>query len=86
MSNIFNIDEEEDENYLGEEVEETFDESEADIGEDVRPLPKKFASTNQANRRLRVRPMTRRMAESHPNIVSLLMTRDDGRQLMFVRK
>lgn len=48
-------------------------------------LPPQFPK-KLAGRRLRVRPMTLSMVDKHPDVVSIVLTRNDGRQLVFVRK
>jgi len=39
-----------------------------------------------ASRRMRVRPMTPAMASKNPQVVSIILTRADGKQLVFIRK
>jgi hypothetical protein len=66
--------------------------------EDEKPKPeiyhKRAAPTKAApdppkqsgSRNLRVRPMSVAMREKHPDVLSITLTRTDGRQLIFVRK
>lgn len=39
-----------------------------------------------ASRRMRVRPMTPAMMQKNPQVVSIILTRVDGKQLVFIRK
>jgi len=50
----------------------------------ARPRPSAPHSTGK--RRLRTRPMTPSMMEKHPHVVSILLTRSNGQQLIFIRK
>ncbi len=47
--------------------------------------PVTIKQNNPPKRRLRTRPMSPAMMQKHPEVVSILLTRIDGRQLVFVR-
>jgi hypothetical protein len=53
-----------------------------------RPTSKAAPDSNKSggNRTLRIRPMSVAMREKHPDVLSITLTRTDGRQLIFVRK
>jgi hypothetical protein len=38
-----------------------------------------------AQRRVRIKPMSPALAQKYPNVVTILLTRDDGRQVLLVR-
>jgi hypothetical protein len=60
-----------------------------DLAADPRPItprPSPAIVRDKPSRRLRMRPMTPRMMRSHPEVVSITLTRNDGRQLVFVRR
>jgi len=44
------------------------------------------AASAVASRRMRVRPMTPAMIQKNPQVVSIILTRADGKQLVFIRK
>lgn len=74
-----------------EDEEENETEISADSGIKPRPILSQIARVTQqlnhsGGRRIRMRPMKPSMAAKHPNVVTILLTRDDGRQIMFVRK
>lgn len=77
---------------LDDDSDDLFDtddeDDEHDLSSDaapIRPRPPQPAP-RQGKRRLRIRPMTPSMMEKHPNVTTILLTRSNGQQLMFVRK
>lgn len=50
------------------------------------PSPSPHAPRPSGKRRLRTRPMTPAMMEKHPHVVSILLTRSNGQQLIFIRR
>lgn len=52
---------------------------------DSRPTVEQAPKSNN-NRNLRIRPMSPAMRDKHPDVVSITLTRTNGRQLIFVRK
>lgn len=87
-----------DDDDLFDTADEDEEEAESDLSADSSPAskvvqisPARVAhglrqAAQQPKRRLRVRPMPPRMMAKNPQVVSMLLTRDDGRQIMFVRK
>lgn len=74
-----------------DDTEEDEESLESDLAEPktaapVIPIQKPQLPQKAASRRLRVRPMTMAMSEKHPDVISIMLTRNDGRQLVFVRK
>jgi hypothetical protein len=66
------------------------DDTDNDLSSDVSqirqsPANQQSARTN-GKRRLRIRPMSPTMMEKHPEVVTILLTRSNGQQLIFVRK
>lgn len=82
-----------DDDDLFDSAEEDDEEAESELSaEPPNIAPRLVASAAKqlhaiaGGRRIRMRPMKPSMAAKHPNVVTILLTRDDGRQLMFVRK
>lgn len=86
-----------DDDDLFDSTEEDEEEAESDLSADsskVVHLPSvsrnmpasRIARAQPVKRRLRVRPMAPRMMAKYPEVVSILLTREDGRQLVFVRR
>lgn len=82
----------EDDDFTDEESQENSYSSSAEI-EDIprsnssQPITKsRPANQSEKPRRLRVRPMNQSMMEKHPNVVSIMLTKNNGQQLIFVRK
>lgn len=74
-----------------DEADDDEAEEESELGgpapDHSRPLPtaQAIARARQGKRRVRLRPMTPKMRAKHPDAVSIAITRNDGRQLIFVR-
>lgn len=87
---------EDDDDDLFDSSDEDEEEAESEISGEPKPRPKpshtptpmqRVAHAQHAGgRRIRMRPMKPSMAEKHPDVVTILLTRTDGRQIMFVRK
>jgi len=78
----------EDDDDLFDSTDEDEEESENDLSSDaapIRPRPT-MQARNAGKRRLRIRPMSPSMVDKHPDVVTILLTRSNGQQLMFVRK
>lgn len=82
-----------DEDDLFDSNEEDEEESENELSAEQPPMqitPRPIQTRQPANanggRQLRIRPMKLSMMQKHPSTVSILLTQNDGRQLLFVRK
>jgi hypothetical protein len=80
-----------DDDDLFDSTDEDEEESENDLSSDAAPIrprqsPMQTAARSAGKRRMRVRPMTPSMASKHPDVVTILLTRSNGQQLIFVRK
>jgi len=82
-----------DDDDLFDSSDEDDEESESELSAEPPAKPTPIAQARQSvmrreagGRRIRMRPMKPSMAEKHPDVVSILLTRNDGRQLLFVRK
>lgn len=82
------LDDEEDDILEDEEMGISSDGPPANAPGNVAPIQgaKKQLQQEKQGRRLRVRNMPQKMATKMADVVSIMITRNDGRQLMFVRR
>jgi len=76
-----------DDDDLFDSTDEDEEEAETELSAEPPVITPRLRPAPQSGlRRIRMRPMKPTMADKHPNVVTILLTRNDGRQVMFVRK